>query len=234
MRDSVLTADEFGPFHNSTYTLQPGMTQSMQFKDSDIGPCYMSVEERQKQKLDIHSGKTRDKDLNKNCLIQNLKTAGIINPTGTKKFLQEQSICLGLPIKSTNEVVNEGWAGQQKGALQLLFERGWIDPSQIQHYTSDGKKAYSPLPTDSNTEPVDPTGCNFSIKALLLLQADFVNELTLLQFHGSRLGAIIDRSPKCHPEIAGEGIEYAWALSKFFIEGPLSLKNKQRQNSRSW
>ena len=39
MRDSVLTVDEFGPFHHSTYTLQPGMTQSMQFKGSDIGPC---------------------------------------------------------------------------------------------------------------------------------------------------------------------------------------------------
>ena len=43
---------------------------------------------------------------------------------------------------------------------------------------------------------------------------DFVNEETLLQYHGKMLGVIVDRSPKCHPEVAGEGIEYSWGCSK--------------------
>ena len=71
----------------------------MQFTDKDIGPCYLGDEERQKRKLYIHLGKTREKDLNKSRLIENLKGAGIINPIGHKKDLQEQAVRLGLPIK---------------------------------------------------------------------------------------------------------------------------------------
>ena len=52
------------------------------------------------------------------------------------------------------------------------------------------------------------------------LQPDFVNEVTLLQYFteqrsvpaGCQLTLI--RSPKCHPELAGEGIEYDWAAAK--------------------
>ena len=57
---------------------------------------------------------------------------------------------------------------------------------------------------------------NTSLKKLLEKQGDFVSELTLLQYHAQLLGAMVDRTPKCHPELAGEGIEYAWALAKLF------------------
>ena len=36
----------------------------------------------------------------------------------------------------------------------------------------------------------------------------------MLEYHASILGVELERSPKYHPEIAGEGIEYAWALTK--------------------
>ena len=105
--------------------------------------------------------------------------------------------------------------------MQILYERGWIDPHNIQHYTEKGKKNVSEDPTF----PVDPTGCNFSIDKLMKQQIDFVNELTLLQYHGNLLGVTVDRSPKCHPEIAGEGIEYLWGLSKmWYRKAPISSK----------
>ena len=76
--------------------------------------------------------------------------------------------------------------------------------------------------------PTDPTGCNFSIIKLMNLQFDFINELTLLQFHGNKLGVIVDRSPKCHPEIAGEGIEYLWGLSKvWYRKAPIARKRSK-------
>ena len=227
MRDSLLTYNEFGPFHSSSSLLQPGMCQSMQFKATYSGPCYLNDEEKIARKLDVRLGKTREKDMIKHILIENLKAAGILNPTGTKKQLQEQSIRFGLPIKATKEVITEGQIGRQKGALQILFEKGWIDPDHIWEYTTEGKKeSVSSIQTEEISEqPIDPTGCNFSIKALLLLQWDFISELTLLQFHGRNIGAIVDRSPKCHPEIAGEGIEYAQALSKFlYRRSPISEK----------
>ena len=36
----------------------------------------------------------------------------------------------------------------------------------------------------------------------------------MLQMMGQKLGAVVDRTPKCHCEIAGEGIEYSWGLAK--------------------
>ena len=36
--------------------------------------------------------------------------------------------------------MKEGWIGKQKGALQILFERGWINPVLIYLYTVDSKK----------------------------------------------------------------------------------------------
>ena len=65
------------------------------------------------------------------------------------------------------------------------------------------------------------------------LQSDFVNEITLLQHHGIKMGVTINRSPKCHPEIAGEGIEYDWGLSKLhYCRNPLKHKrNKEKFHS---
>jgi hypothetical protein len=31
---------------------------------------------------------------------------------------------------------------------------------------------------------------------------------------GERLGVKVDCSMKCHPELAGKGIEYSWGLAK--------------------
>eukprot|EP00957_Ditylum_brightwellii_P044730 3391929-Ditylum_brightwellii.AAC.1 len=52
---------------------------------------------------------------------------------------------------------------------------------------------------------------------------DFVEEKTLLQHMGEAAGrnlgisVTIDRSPKGHPEVAGEGIKYTWVCAKFYM-----------------
>ena len=43
---------------------------------------------------------------------------------------------------------------------------------------------------------------------------DFINETGQLAFIAEKLGVDIDFSPKCHPELAGEGIEYSWGFAK--------------------
>ena len=54
-----------------------------------------------------------------------------------------------------------------------------------------------------------------SLNYLIRLCPDFVNEPTMLQHVGAeKLGICVDRTPKCSPEIAGEGIEYCWACAK--------------------
>ena len=119
-------------------------------------------------------------------------------PCGSKERLQEMAQSRGLPIKYTKKIIKG--LGLPKGALQILFERGWIDPLNIHRYSAKGKAGSG--------------GVEFSVNELMQKQSDYTTEMTLLQYHASLLGVTLERSPKCHPEIAGEGIEYAWALSK--------------------
>jgi hypothetical protein len=68
-----------------------------------------------------------------------------------------------------------------------------------------------------------------SINMLMKKQSDFLHELTLLQYHGQKLGVQVDGTPKCHPEMAGEGIEYLWALTKLYYRcAPLSAKRTKK------
>jgi hypothetical protein len=63
------------------------------------------------------------------------------------------------------------------------------------------------------------------LKHLMSLLTDFIAEETLLQYHGRLRGVKALWTPKCHPEIAGEGIEYDWGCGKgFYRRLPLSTK----------
>ena len=102
--------------------------------------------------------------------------------------------------------VLEGWEGKPKGLLQVLWERGWIDDTDgkaYNNYTIAGRKnEFNLIQTET------------SLKFLMASCTDFEEEETMLQSMASKMGVLVDRSPKCHCEIAGEGIEYSWALSK--------------------
>ena len=100
--------------------------------------------------------------------------------------------------------------------LQCLAKRGIIDSSKT--VDSYNAKTYK---TDEFGQLL-PDTCLYDLTKNL---PDFLNEETLLQHHAKRMGVILDRSPKCHPEIAGEGIEYCWALAKiFYRNAPIKLK----------
>ena len=87
-----------------------------------------------------------------------------------------QKICQNknLPTKCKETKVVKGWMNKQKGAHQILFKCGWVDPTKIHMYTKNGRKH------DDKDDNVDPTGHNFSLKAIMQLQKDFLEELMLL------------------------------------------------------
>ena len=87
--------------------------------------------------------------------------------------------------------------------LQVLWERGWVDEQRWQDYTVNGKK-----------DAMGSTINEMSLKYLLGNCDDFINEESMLQYFGRLMGVTVDRTPKCHCEMAGEGIEYSWAASK--------------------
>ena len=106
-------------------------------------------------------------------LIDRLKNSGITKITGTKKELQELCQSNNIPITSNEDIILEGWVNKPKGAIQILFERGWLDPNLLHHYTKDGKNDMS-QDQDSSTHHhlSNPTGCNFSVRELMKLQND--------------------------------------------------------------
>jgi hypothetical protein len=57
---------------------------------------------------------------------------------------------------------------------------------------------------------------------------DFEEEEMMLQSMGHSLGVLINRTPKCHPELAGEVIEYSWGCTKNFYQR-LPLDEKRRK-----
>jgi hypothetical protein len=74
-----------------------------------------------------------------------------------------------IPIEEELDEVVEGWEGKPKGMLQILWERGFVDPSKKkENYTLQGKKdAFG---------KVDP---ETSLKHLMSLLTDFIEESNL-------------------------------------------------------
>jgi hypothetical protein len=187
--------------------LRVGDTQSFVFTDQDEGPFYLTPEERQQRKFDRPTGKTRNVWKKKQQLVEELKAKDVPVERGMSHKLEElQGFARnnGIPLKKTNNVVDEGCIGKAKGLLQILYERGLIDPVNWQTmYTNDGKKD-----ADGNTIP------GSSLREIMGNCTDFLNEETALQWLARNIGALIVHTPKFHCKMAGEGIEYSWACSK--------------------
>ena len=113
-----------------------------------------------------------------------------------------------IPIDVEEPVVIEGWVGKAKGSFQVLNERGWVDPNRIHLYTGEGKQRKDELSLQEGNNDEYKIAEEFSINKLMTLQRDFLDEVTLLKYYAQQMGVCVDFTPKCHPEVAGEGIEY--------------------------
>jgi hypothetical protein len=56
-----------------------------------------------------------------------------------------------------------------------------------------------------------------SLRYLMSNLKDFEAQETMLQIKAKEMGLFMDRTPKCHCELAGEGIEYAWGCAKNYF-----------------
>jgi hypothetical protein len=71
-----------------------------------------------------------------------------------------------------------------------------------------------------------------SLQFLMSNLKDFETQETMLCLKAKEMGIMIDRTPKCHCELAGEGIEYAWGCAKNnYRRQPLKHK-KGKENFR--
>ena len=65
----------------------------------------------------------------------------------------------------------------------------------------------------NNLPLIDPT---LDAHTTLAACSDFVNEVGILQEMLEKRGHILIVCVKCHPEIAGVGVEYSWGKSKMY------------------
>lgn len=140
--------------------------------------------------------------------LTSLLEAKNLNPAGNIDELQTRCNANDIGIEVEEPAKTEGWEGAPKGMRQILWERGFLDPNKIDSYSEKGEK--------DDFGNVDKST---SLAHLLSACTDFIEERTLLQHVAHELGAEVDRTPKCHPELAGEGIEYSWGKAKQYYRG---------------
>ena len=220
MRDTEIKAVRgyLGPFPS---VLKMGDIQKMNFQEGDDGPFWMSAEEKEKSKRDQPFGKIKKREYNIKELIEKLSEVGYV-ASGRKKQLQQAAQARGIPIFEETEAVIEGWLGKPKGLLQVAWERGFIDPTisnPKNYYTIVGRKnALGILMPET------------SLKQILANCSDFEEEETMLQSMGRNMGVLVDQTPKCHPELAGEGIEYSWGCAKNrYHQLPIAEKKRKEK-----
>ena len=120
--------------------------------------------------------------------------------------LQAMASRRDIPIKVTEPKIIEGWLGTAKGLAQICWERRLIDGR-------DKPSKYT------KTE----------LKNLIAECHDFKTELSLVEWLAKQYGWQVMFSPKGHPEIAGIGIEYLWAVAKNWLQSMPLADRKGRE-----
>eukprot|EP01083_Nonionella_stella_P062592 162749_1 len=96
---------------------------------------------------------------------------------------------------------------------QIAFERGFFDESM----KIDGVKVsmHGKLLHKATETEIEVRDENTSVLQMLRSCSDFRTEKSQIEcIVEDELGCFIRMTPKCHPEIAGVGIEYAWGYAK--------------------
>ena len=231
LRDSTKIKD-LGPYH---HILQLGDTQSMIFTEVDADPFYMH--EAHTKKYDQISEKCKTSKKTKKQLIRELKGKGV---NLIKHYSRDQLHQLALEneivLTFTEPVVIPGWLGKPKGLLQVLWERGWINEVEIGIYSVDGEDEHR----DENNQVKDEFQ-RYVLRTLMRNCADFREEKSametlLIQFSQKSDNTSVEllTSPKYHCELAGEGVEYLWGMSKRHYRSiPLSERNTKEKFEKS-
>ena len=222
LHDSMIESEEYLGKYEVEGKLKIGDIQYFTFKESDIGPYWLAPAERIKLKHDTQLGEgIRGKRLNVNELTKQLNCLPHINIEKKMKYADLKIMATDNEV-SLYSLVVPGWVNTPKGMMQVLCECGFIDPSLNfnRHYKEKKGKLNEDGTYDSN----------LCYRKLCNDLPDFKNEVSLLVYNAGRMGVTVDSSPKYHPEIAGEGIEYCWGCSKqWYRAQPLKMKrNKEK------
>ena len=109
----------------------------------------------------------------------------------------------------TDRKITEGYVGKAKGIKQILYERGLFKEGMVGHSTFVDKRR------KCVQKGLDiPNENDLDMEFVLSIQSDFMFEKSIIQQLIEARGHIFLASVKCHPEMAGSGIEYCWGQSE--------------------
>jgi hypothetical protein len=228
MKSSPLTEEAcVGKFEHDR-RVHVGEEQAMQFGTGPDakGPFWLEGDELEEARLP-HGLKECPKnisDLKKELKEKDIRFSQADRRADFVKLANNNNIPLTktVPIKS-------GWEGSPKGALQILYERGFIDPKDdMKKYSMDIKEDW--LDEDGD---IKDSCKKYYLRRLLEELPDFINAKTELEHLSERLSerynitVTILFSPKYHCEIAGLGIEIAWGYGKKYYRRFITMEQKK-------
>lgn len=222
--------EEFvGPYYDASNPAMVtiGQEQTMNFTSEDVGPFWLTAEERERQRHDreveIPEDKRKERHKVKKELISELmdtewgKKEGEIRlwkMTHAELAKMAQASSIDIKITPTTKMIY-GWEGKGKGLLQIAYERGWIDIATFR------KGSYQVMKYDDEGNLVP----ELSLRHLLANCTDFLSEQSQLEYVCESLGVRALITTKYHAEYAGEGVEYSWGFSKaLYRRHPLAQK----------
>jgi hypothetical protein len=192
--------------------------------DEEISLAGKSI--RQLRNLCKQNGLDTDKSVpivherNRTELELDLRGLGVSTKGKNKRELVELCTHHQIAVSKNVEKIKEGWVGKPKGLLQVLWERGLIDTGiNVKDYTLTGKK--DALGTVDNST---------NLRHLMGMCSDFLNEEGMMQHIAKNIGVTVLLTPKCHAELAGEGVEYLWACAKGAYRN-MSLQEKKGKDN---
>ena len=189
MRNTIIREEEGYVGTHFPRLLNVGDTQLMIFLSQESGPWYLSSQQREAQRKDQATGKSRRIERSKKLLVKAMSEAGvdITEKRGyTRKELQTFARLNGVDTFEEKQGVIGGWEGKPKSLLQALWERGLILEELLDKYTLDGRK-------DAMTGKID---LKLSLCHLMAENMDFKNEETALQYLGTQLGVTVELTLK--------------------------------------
>ena len=211
MRKTIVP--ETGPFP-STYHV--GQEQSLQFSEDDDGPFYLKPRKRRNTKHPIVTEKVITRSKTKPELLSELRDAGFaIKGKYTMREMKNQAVRFNIPLEKTENYVQPGWVGQNKGLLQVLWERGFINEREVKKYRLEAQDIHK-----DEFGTIKQEYLPYLLRELMANCSDFKNEKSAMEHLCEQLSSKGDNSisivptPKYHCELAGEGIEYGWGYSK--------------------
>ena len=119
-------------------------------------------------------------------------------------------------------MLRPGFEGKPKGTKQILFETGWYRP-ELNPRT--GRPLW--IGDINPQKDVDKRDHSYIGSITLKKRPDFAAEKTDLEKFMLSRGHILIMSPKCHPELAGHGIEYSWGAAKLHYRRNNTLVPRQ-------